>query len=529
MTINRWYRLTRTPSFLVATAVGILGAGVVLALVLSHLRPTKDSGFLIRHYSERGAKNEALDSFVQHMKKPGANFYEGMDLLAVIAKKETGVRMVGLDNLFNQVALQKAATDLKWPKADLDIATLLLDCITNPTPSTNEQLQKLSSAKTRHAAYALGTCYREHEAFESAAIYYEAEGRNFDHADSRKLAVHLYVKAEKKDKLAALKNDPSFEKHFDKHTRLDFAVLERDLPTIISLVIPTTFVPISKGVLVLGIITGLMWLTFSLQSSHYLTKTGLPWVWVGLLAVALGVLSIPVTHFFIALQEGWLNIKESNDPVRGVLFFFVGVGLREELAKLICFLPLIPILRHRNQLEVLVAASCVGLGFAIFENFSYYSNYGILVAPTRFLTANFFHMAATGVVGLYAFRALTGRDSFEEFLSRFGIIVAIHGGYDALLSVPMFRDYQFFATMAYIYLCYLYFHELRELRTSGSETISLTFTFTVGVAVVLSTTLIYLSELLPVWSALGLTVQTGLQLAILIFMFFRELPESLVA
>lgn len=526
--MNRWYRLTRTPSFLASTALGILFVGVLIAVALSHLEPKRENTFLIRYFSESGSKDQALDALIEHLKQPDLDFYEALDLLAVIAKREPVKRVFADRSVFNELALRKTALALKWDLTQKEIALALFDCVGHEGTDQNGVLQKLADQGRRHAAYALGTCFGDSHANEGAAIYFEKEAQTFDHDISRKRAVHFYMRGEKKEKLLELKNNPAYEKHFDNHTRFELAILARDLPTIIRLVLPTTFVPIERSVLVLGLITGLMWFVFSLQSSHYLTKQGLPWIWVGLFSLFLGILSIPLTHLFIALQEGWLNIKESEDPIRGVLFFFVGVGLREELAKVICFLPIIPLLQRRKELEVLVAASSVGLGFAIFENFSYYGKYGFLVAPLRFLTANFFHMAATGVAGLYLFRAFRGHESWEEFLSRFGLIILIHGGYDALLSVPLLRDYSFFATAAFIYLCYLYFHELRKLRTSGEETISLSFTFTVGVSVVLATTVIYLSELLTVGSALGLTIQTGLNLAILIFMFFRELPESLV-
>ena len=53
----------------------------------------------------------------------------------------------------------------------------------------------------------------------------------------------------------------------------------------------------------------------------------------------------------------------------------------------------IGLLMRNSRLEMIVVAGCVGLGFAVWENLSYFAQYGSAVAFPRFLTANFFHFA----------------------------------------------------------------------------------------------------------------------------------------
>jgi RsiW-degrading membrane proteinase PrsW (M82 family) len=99
-------------------------------------------------------------------------------------------------------------------------------------------------------------------------------------------------------------------------------------------------------------------------------------------------------------------------------------------------LPFVPIFLIRNQrLETLVIGGCVGLGFAVQENLQYFAEVGPTAAFGRFLTANFFHFAATGLVGLALCDWLRSPVAacFHSSGPSSAVIVA-HGCYDALSS-----------------------------------------------------------------------------------------------
>jgi hypothetical protein len=103
------------------------------------------------------------------------------------------------------------------------------------------------------------------------------------------------------------------------------------------------------------------------------------------------------------------------------------------------------------------------------------------------------------------------------------MIVLIHGLYDALISLPDLLDYSFFSFTAYIYLSYLFFHEYRGLRTPSRETVSLTGNFVFGASTVYSTTLVYLCASVPLETALLVIAGSALEMAMLVYMFLREL------
>ena len=127
----------------------------------------------------------------------------------------------------------------------------------------------------------------------------------------------------------------------------------------------------NRVVVALAVFAGCCWFVFLWQVLR------ISWldarIAICLIAVALGVLSIWPTGFLILYQEVRWNVRASIELVPGLRFFILGVGLREELAKLICLLPLMPLLvRRRDEMLALVASACVGLGFAAEENINYF-------------------------------------------------------------------------------------------------------------------------------------------------------------
>src|SRR5262245_35704155 len=119
------------------------------------------------------------------------------------------------------------------------------------------------------------------------------------------------------------------------------------------------------GATTLAILTGVCWTAFAVQSIQPRSwRDGR--LWLSLLAPALGVLSIWPLVFANFWQEHRWNLVESESLLPGLRFFILGVGLREELAKFLCFLPLLPwCVWRRDELAALLLAACVGIGFAM--------------------------------------------------------------------------------------------------------------------------------------------------------------------
>jgi RsiW-degrading membrane proteinase PrsW (M82 family) len=283
------------------------------------------------------------------------------------------------------------------------------------------------------------------------------------------------------------------------------------------------------GLTALAVLTGACWLAFLLQAVQIRGWRDVR-LWAPLAGVALGVLSIWPTLFFLEWQEYRWGLAEGGNWAEGIRFFIAGVGLREEVAKLICFLPLLPFLvRARDELAALVSAACVGIGFAMEENIQYIA--GSLGTDTlgRMLMPAPFHMAMTGLAGLAAYRACRWpREWGPQFVALFGVIILGHALYDALQAVAELRELSLGSYVIFVLMMYQFFHELRPLRSPRVDTISLTANFLFCVSVAAAATFVYLSAAAG-WRLAGIAQgQSIVAQAVMVYLFLREMPETMV-
>lgn len=281
--------------------------------------------------------------------------------------------------------------------------------------------------------------------------------------------------------------------------------------------------------LALAAFAGVCWLVFCLQAAQVRGwRDSKLWLMLG--GVAMGGLSIWPTHFFGMWLKRRLSMAESADLVDGVRFFVLGVGLPEEGAKLLCFLPLIPLLLLiRGDLIAMMTAGCVGLGFAFVENVTYFHGSIGRDAVGRYLTANPLHMTLTGLAGLAFYRAARDPKGWgPQALLVFGLMVLAHGLYDATIVIPAFGDLAIVGSIIFALVVYQFFRELRELRPKQPEVVSLTATFLAGVSLVTAATFVYVSSLVGFGPACDAMVLQVISTSLMAYLFLREMPETMV-
>jgi RsiW-degrading membrane proteinase PrsW (M82 family) len=279
----------------------------------------------------------------------------------------------------------------------------------------------------------------------------------------------------------------------------------------------------------LALLTGACWTAFALQSIQPPGPRGGRF-WLPLVALACGVLSIWPTVFLIFWQERQWGLVESTELTAGLRFFILGVGLREELAKFCCFLPLLPwCVRRRDELAALIVAGCVGIGFATEENVNYIWGSVGSATLTRLLTPAPFHMAITGLLGLAAYRACVWPKEWGPiFVATFGVAVLAHGLYDSFFSLAALTQYSLVSMLIFIGLIYQFFRELRPLQALRMEPVSLTANFLFCVATVAAATFVYLCAAVGWQPAADVLVSGIVGEAAMVYLFLREMPETMV-
>jgi RsiW-degrading membrane proteinase PrsW (M82 family) len=283
------------------------------------------------------------------------------------------------------------------------------------------------------------------------------------------------------------------------------------------------------GATVLAVLTGLCWLAFVLQAIQIRSRRD-GRLWASLIAVGFGVLSIWPTLFLIFWQERRWNLTESEELTAGIRFYVLGVALREEASKFICFLPLLPYLvRRRDELAALLTAGCVGIGFAMEENIGYIGGTTGIHTLGRLLMPAPLHMAMTGLVGLAAYRACVWpKECGPQFVAMFGVIVLAHGLYDAFAALPAIAEYGLVGYLIFVFIIYQFFHELRPKQKLLVEPISLTANFLFCVSTVAAATFVYVSAQVGCYAAAMVLFQGIVAEALMVYLFLREMPETMV-
>lgn len=283
------------------------------------------------------------------------------------------------------------------------------------------------------------------------------------------------------------------------------------------------------GIIAIALLSAVGWLVFLCQVLRI--RSAFDWrVPTTLAAIMLGILSVWPTLFLSLWQELRWGLELNEELVPGIRFFILGVGLREELAKLICLLPVMAVLvPKRDESAALIVSACVGLGFAFEENLGYYLGSGGAVTLGRFLTANPFHMAMTGLIGLHVYRAILDPKNWAPpAFAVFGVMVFAHGAYDAMAVLPALMDLSFLSIVVFALVMYQFFHELRTLRPAGRDTISLSATFLFCVSLLTAVTFVYISAVTSNTMAMDALFGDVVSLAVMVYLFLREMPETMV-
>jgi RsiW-degrading membrane proteinase PrsW (M82 family) len=285
---------------------------------------------------------------------------------------------------------------------------------------------------------------------------------------------------------------------------------------------------IDAGPAMIAGLTGLFWLLFLLQTGLALAPRQIRF-WLCLAGLVLGALSTWPTLFVVLWQEKvWgFDWERGDDLMSGLKYFTLGVGVREELMKLLLLMPLLPwLIARRNELERLIVASCIGLGFAVEENIGYFVGSGSTKSIGRYLTANFWHLASTGLAGLWLCRAIRWpKDCGLQFVAYLALFVLGHGVYDALL---MAGEYAIISSLVFLGLAYAYFREIRELRPPQREAISLTANFAIGLSLLAAVTFAYVTAHVGLRETNQIFLQPAVAASLMAYVFLREVPDSLV-
>lgn len=355
-----------------------------------------------------------------------------------------------------------------------------------------------------------------------AARRFEREGLSFaERREDAEQSLSIWLSDNEWDELGQRLRDPRFESIAPPYIRHAYALHTRNYVAAVKWLLLESAKP-KLWPLLLALATGIMWFLFCARLGKLKERP----VFRGTLlftAFGLGVLSVTPTLLLIAIEEDLFQLRQAGDPVRDIVFFVAGVGLREELCKFLFFLPLVPFIRRMGtSLDALAAGAMVGLGFATEENLSYFAH-ADLSTVGRFVTANILHISMTGIIaGSFDDWLRSKREGSLDFSQSFLLVVLMHGAYDYFIASPSVRDFSFLSTFAFLVLARQFFHRVRMARGRTAAGDRFVERFVQAVMVVTGVTFIYLRQQTGPLVAASLLAMSLLGSALAIYILIRE-------
>jgi len=355
---------------------------------------------------------------------------------------------------------------------------------------------------------------------EAARAALEREARHPDATTEKMIFLQLLINEENYDKALEFVRASDFDAGIAHGLEYELLVRRGAWAELAVLIVKHEIMAWSRARHLMLAMVGLMvWFSFLMQQLAAPHLNQRDWL-VAAFGVLLGAFSVVPTMLAVLYQDVALGMALDGQPWNDFLYFFLGVGLREEGAKWLCLLLLAPFIWNCSRLQQLVFSACVGLGFSMQENLQYFYNESSVVAYSRALSANFLHLSLTGLVGLAFFdlarRKLAG---ILHFLLVFFYATLLHAVYDLFLVNERLARMPFIVIACLSIMAVWFFTELRRERGPQLDFIAPRTLLLIGLATLFSCTLIAASfELGFLFALFTLSISTvGLGMAMVIF------------
>lgn len=379
-----------------------------------------------------------------------------------------------------------------------------------------------SKQPPRLANYIVGRVALLNDDWATAAKRYEREGLLFAKDRDRFLrrAVATWLDHDAWDEIQKRAHDPHYKNVFDAALRLEVAAHERDIVTVLLELWPASYVEVHAAPVALALLAAVLWFAIATRLGRVGDDDAKGRALLYGLAFVLGVLSIYPTLLLSVIEESMLGFKETGQTAADAVYFIAGVGFREELSKLLLFLPLMPaLLKRGSRIEAMTCGALVGLGFGAEENIGYF-NHSLGSALPRFMTANFLHMSLTALVALAVYDTSRGRQTSRDGINIvFPLAAIVHGLYDLLLGELGL------AIVAMFLLIFVSRQFVRQLviASSRDEERDVLRLLIFSMAALTGASYVYASSMAGPWLALRFIGTGTFGVIIVVYMFVTEL------
>lgn len=246
--------------------------------------------------------------------------------------------------------------------------------------------------------------------------------------------------------------------------------------------------------LALALLSALLWYFILVQ---HIPANHWRWLYPALPVVA-GIASIWPTISLVIWQKNFMGIHDDAPFPYDLWHLIIGVGLREEICKLAMAALFMPwLVWKRLPGMALMTGAFVGLGFALEENLDYYEKAGAGggIALVRFLTANFMHVAMTGLTTHALYDLLRSRfHRAESFLITFFSVVVAHAVYDYDFDLPGMQEFSGYIPIIILsFMAWRFWEQVEMEMPNSRQLISPSAVFLLGTALIISSSFLLIA------------------------------------
>lgn len=495
----RLYHLSRHPKHLGVAAAGMLLAGMLgAAMIVARTPVPPDERQALRHYFDRSLA-DGLQKFPNSKPRVLAEWLHDVttglpDLAERLAVPVPGIEGFNKSGRLMGIQVGQAILQCAGP---MDQQALFRDYviarIDSKEPRGRDAWKRIESAALRVPPAPLANEFLgyllERSGMKMEALNaFRREGAQADARHARSCALELAVDLGETRTLRELIYAEPYQSEASPNIRRRAGALLGDLPMRLKGMVEHSWQHFQLAPQLLALLSAMLW--FAVLISFTPRQ---PWRWMRYTpAVIAGVASIAPTLALVYYQEVTMGFVSDGTFPHDLIYYVVGVGVREEVCKLALFALFLPrLLKRRDPTAALLTGACVGLGFAWEENTGYYASQGVAVAIGRFLTANFMHASMTGIAGLALYQMVRTRfGSADRFVATFFAVVVAHGLYDwtqtAHVALPDIGDLSIFSIVILALLANHFFDELNQFAQVQHGRISLVAVFVLGASLLVA-------------------------------------------
>ncbi len=520
--------LSRDRNFLLKTAGAIGVAAMIIGYAVSHFTvdATVKSFFSLTDPEERIQELEDMQNLI--LESQGQSL-STEDLAEAIRYRESSENRNGVITELELIINSSTGVSAD-EKAMLKSLVRAIHGDDDERAAARSELEAYTSniPPPRFAEAFFADALARNKEYEKALSHFQKEGENFDDADySRRRVLELMIQENRNDELRNFYKSSRYGGKETLRARMTLASKYRDYGYLFLTVLEHDFGYPNILPIAMALFSAAIWFVIIGQFAGFERKQIATYG----ICLLLGIVSAVLTLYVVILQDEIQGFKmHPHDPVKQMTYCIAGIGLREELLKLLCFVPVAIFLRKRyDDLAAFIGASMVGLGFALNENLVYFGDTPGFTPWDRFLTANFFHVVLTAICGLSFYQMLRRRGrGWENFLADFLLMVFAHGAYDAVLIMPSLQEYSFIAVF-FIYglLAYRYFGIADSLaRSNVAQSVSPLGIFVISSALLISVLFVAVCVGVPFLLALPMYLMSLAGMIPIIFLFINRFRNA---